>query len=71
MAQRPARARGARRPDVEWHRGDWVRVGGRHLGQVVRVEGEGRSLRLIVESATDLKQRSVNPRANRVERVER
>jgi hypothetical protein len=39
------------------------------LGQVVKVEGKGRQIRLTVESATDLKRRSVNPRRERVERV--
>jgi ATP-dependent DNA helicase RecQ len=60
-------------PDAQtsesFQRGDWVRVGGRHLGQVVKVEGKGRQIRLTVESATDLKRRSVNPRRERVERV--
>ena len=70
-APRPVRARGGARPDVEWHRGDWVRVQGRHLGQVVKVEGQGRSLRLVVESASDLERRNVDPRRDRVERVER
>jgi len=47
-----------------------VRVDDRHLGHVVRVEGEGRALSLIVESAGDFRQRRVNPRKQRVERVE-
>ena len=55
--------------DREFQRGDWVRVG-RHLGQVVRVEGEGGRLRLIVESASDLRQRKVDPRRQRVRRLE-
>lgn len=54
-----------------FQRGDWVRVDGRHLGHVVRVEGEGKGLRLIVESAGDFRQRRVNPRKQEVERVER
>ncbi len=53
-----------------WRRGDWVRVDGRHLGHVVRVEGEGRRLRLVVESAGDLRRRTIDPRRRRVERVE-
>ena len=56
--------------DAPFRRGDWVRVRGRHLGQVVRVEGEGRSLRLVVESVSDLRHRTVDPRRDRVERFE-
>jgi ATP-dependent DNA helicase RecQ len=52
-----------------WHRGDWIRVDGRHLGQVVRVEGSGRSLRLVVESTTDLQRRTIDPRRSHVEHV--
>ena len=54
----------------EWRRGDWVRLHGRHLGQIVKVEGEGRRVRLTVESAGDLQRRTVDPRRDRVERVE-
>jgi len=58
-------------PDpVPFQRGDWVRVRGRHLGQVVRVEGEGRRIKLVVESASDLRHRTVDPRRQRVEKVE-
>jgi ATP-dependent DNA helicase RecQ len=53
-----------------WRRGDWVRVGGRHLGRVVSVRGSGRALRLVVESAGDLQRRTIDPRRGRVERVE-
>jgi ATP-dependent DNA helicase RecQ len=60
-----AEGAGAGRPGYE--RGDWVRVDGRHMGQVVRVEGEGDRVRLVVESATDLKRRTVDPRKRRVE----
>ncbi|MFT5051605.1 MAG: ATP-dependent DNA helicase RecQ [Chlamydiales bacterium] len=42
-------------------RGDWVRVDGRHIGQVVRVDGTGSRARLLVESATDLRRRTVKP----------
>ena len=45
-----------------WARGQWVRVDGRHLGRIVRVEGEGRRMRLFVESVGDLEVRSVDPR---------
>ena len=47
-------------------RGQWVRVDGRHLGRIVRVEGEGRRTRLFVESADNLEVRSVDPRRARV-----
>jgi ATP-dependent DNA helicase RecQ len=53
----------------EWRRGDWVRVDGRHLGQVVKVEGERARLRLIVESATDGRRRTLDPRRARIERI--
>jgi hypothetical protein len=35
------------------------------------VEGEGRGLRLVVESASDMQRRTIDPRRQRVERVER
>ncbi|MBM3986395.1 MAG: RecQ family ATP-dependent DNA helicase [Planctomycetes bacterium] len=54
-----------------WQRGDWVRINRRHLGQVVKVEGEGRRVRLVVESASDMQRRTIDPRRERVERVER
>ena len=56
--------------EAPFRRGDWVRVKGKHLGQVVKVEGEGRDLRLVVESAGDLRRRTVNPRRVKVERFE-
>ena len=61
--------KGASRDDFA--RGDWVRIDGRHLGQVLRVEGEGNRVRLVVESAGDLKRRTVDPRRRRVERLDR
>ncbi len=54
---------------TRWERGDWVRIDGRHMGQIIRVEGEGRATRLIVESASDLRLRKVDPRRKRVERL--
>jgi len=66
-ASQEADGRSAR---ADFQRGDWVRVDGRHLGHVVRVEGEGRRVRLVVESASDLRQRKVDPRRQRVERIE-
>ncbi|MCA9001861.1 MAG: RecQ family zinc-binding domain-containing protein, partial [Planctomycetes bacterium] len=53
---------------ASYARGDWVEVG-RHLGQVVRVEGRGTRQVLWVESATDLKQRRVDPRRQKVRKV--
>lgn len=47
-----------------WARGQWVRVGGR-LGRIVRVEGEGKRVKLFVESADDLEVRAVDPRRAR------
>lgn len=45
-----------------WARGQWVQVDGRHLGRIVRVEGEGKRTRLFIESADDLEVRPVDPR---------
>ena len=72
LAARPAAppSSGPERRSDEFRRGDWVRVRGRHLGQVVRVEGEGRGLRLVVEDAGDLRQRRIDPGRVRVERFE-
>ncbi len=53
-----------------FRRGDWVRIDRRHLGQVVRVEGEGDRVRLVVEDARDLRQRTIDPRRRRVERCD-
>jgi ATP-dependent DNA helicase RecQ len=53
----------------EFERGDWVRVG-RHLGQVVKVESDRGRVRLVVESAGDLKRRTVDPRRQKVRKVE-
>jgi ATP-dependent DNA helicase RecQ len=66
----PPRSRPSPRTTAPWQRGDWVRIDRRHFGQVVRVEGEGRGLRLIVESAGDFRRRTVDPRRSRIERVE-
>ena len=71
LAPRPAATPKAASLEEPYQRGDWVRVRGRHLGQVVKVEGKGRKLRLTVESASDLKRRTVDPSRVRVERVER
>jgi len=57
------------RPEGEFQRGDWVRVDGRHLGQVLRVEGRGSRVKLVVESVGDLRRRTVDPRRARVERL--
>jgi ATP-dependent DNA helicase RecQ len=65
----PAQAVDAEEP-ADFQRGDWVRVRGRHLGQVIRVEGEGKRVKLVVESASDLRHRTVDPRRVRVERFE-
>ncbi|MEM7306838.1 MAG: RecQ family ATP-dependent DNA helicase [Planctomycetota bacterium] len=71
VAPRTGRAseRSASAPEEAFERGDWVRVG-RHLGQVVKVEGSGERVRLIVESASDLRRRKVNPRKQKVRKVE-
>ncbi|MCP5020908.1 MAG: hypothetical protein GY930_03940, partial [bacterium] len=49
-------------------RGDWVEVG-RHMGQVVRVEGRGSQQVLWVEGAADLKRRRVDPRQQCVRKL--
>ena len=56
--------------EAPFQRGDWVRIDGRHLGQVLRVEGKGSRVRLVVESAGDLRRRTVDPRKRKVERLE-
>lgn len=66
----PAVVEAAPPTDAPFARGDWVRVDGRHLGQVVKVEGEGRGLRLTVESVGDFRRRVVDPRRRRVELLE-
>ncbi len=67
-----ARASAAPAPErtERWQRGDWVRIDRRHLGQVVRVEGEGNRVRLVVQSTTDLQLRTIDPRRQRIERVD-
>ena len=54
-----------------FERGDWVRYGKRGMGQVVRVDGSGRKLRLVVEDVHSLQRRVVDPRRQRVELLER
>lgn len=56
--------------DAEFNRGDWVRINGRGLAQIVRVDQQGKRLRLTLEDAHSLKRRSVDPRRVRVERIE-
>ena len=41
-----------------------------HLGHVVRVEGEGRNLKLGVEDARDLRRRTIDPGRRRVRRID-
>ena len=65
-AARPASE--AAEQSVGFRRGDWVRVEGRFLGRVIRVEQDGR--RLVVESADDLRQRTIDLRRSRVQRIE-
>ena len=66
---RPAKTLQVER-NAAFQRGDWVRIDGRHLGHVVSVEGDGRSMRFIVESAGDFRRRKVDPRRSEVERVD-
>jgi len=73
MAPRPQDAPRSAEPSREeqpFRRGDWVRIDRRHMGQVVRVEGEGRRVRLVVEDARDFKRRTYDPRRRRVELLE-
>ncbi len=60
----------APRREAGFQRGDWVKVDGKHLGHIVSVEGEGRRVTLIVESAGDMRRRRVDPRKRRVEPLE-
>ncbi len=68
-APAPRAAPGSQASEAGYQRGDWVRVDGRHVGQVLRVEGEGKRVRLLVEGADDLRRRTVDPRKRRVERL--
>lgn len=54
---------------VHFQRGDWVRLGRGELVQVVRVEGEGKRMRLVVEDAGQNYKRTVDPRRVRIERL--
>ena len=56
--------------DEPFVRGDWVKIDGRYLGHVVRVEGEGRNLKLVVEDARDLRRRTIDPGRRRVRRID-
>ena len=56
--------------DTPFARGDWVRVDGRHLGQVVGIHGEGKSLRIEVESIGDFRRRKVDPKRSKIEPLE-
>jgi ATP-dependent DNA helicase RecQ len=53
-----------------FHRGDWVCVDDRHIGQVLKVHKRGRDIELVVESAGDLRKRTVNIRRHKVEKIE-
>ncbi|MFT5285419.1 MAG: ATP-dependent DNA helicase RecQ [Planctomycetota bacterium] len=52
-----------------FERGDWVKVDGRHMGQVVRVDEDKGRVKLVVESASDMKKRTVDPRRQRVTKL--
>jgi len=71
-ARRPAAAPRTEDPAAAgpWRRGMWVRVDDRHLGCIVGIEGEGSRVRLSIESAGDLRRRTVDPRQRRVEPLE-
>ncbi|PIE22519.1 MAG: ATP-dependent DNA helicase [Planctomycetota bacterium] len=51
-------------------RDDWVRVDGKWLGRVAKVEGRGRQLRLEVEDSRSLQRRVVKPGRRRVEKLD-
>ncbi|MEZ6013802.1 MAG: ATP-dependent DNA helicase RecQ [Planctomycetota bacterium] len=66
----PAGAEPRNEESPRFQRGDFVRVDGRHLGQVLRVDGRGRSVKLLVEGLDDMRRRTVDPRRQRVERID-
>jgi ATP-dependent DNA helicase RecQ len=53
-----------------FQRGDWVRIRGRGLGQVVRVDQQGGRVKLTIEDTHSLKRRTVDPSRVQVERIE-
>jgi ATP-dependent DNA helicase RecQ len=57
-------------PGSAYARGDWLRVDGRWMGCVVKVEGRGKQLRLHIEHSRDLRIRVIDPRRRRVEPIE-
>ena len=69
-ALKPTASAAAAAGAADFKRGDWVRIDGRHLGHVVRVDGEGKRVKLIVESAGDFRRRTVDPRKKAVELLE-
>ncbi|MCL4140040.1 UNVERIFIED_CONTAM: hypothetical protein GTU68_051038 [Idotea baltica] len=62
-------APGSSEPDDGFQRGDWVRIKGRSLGQVVRVDRQGGRIKLTVEDTHSLKRRTVDPSRVKVERI--
>ena len=67
--EQPTPDQPADQEQVRYERGDWVKVDNRHMGQVVRVDEEKGRVKLIVESASDLKRRTVDPRRQRVKKL--
>ena len=65
----PERAAPRAEANATWARGDWVRVGRSGLAQVVRVDGDGDRVTLVIEDARDLRRRTVDPRRQRVEKL--
>ncbi|MCA8979940.1 MAG: RecQ family ATP-dependent DNA helicase [Planctomycetes bacterium] len=67
--RRSGAAVAAEDPSAGFRRGDWVRLGRGELAQVVRVEGSGKRVRIVVEDAHRLERRTVDPRKSRVEKL--
>lgn len=76
LAQRPSElseggvslAKDESAPEIQ--RGDWVKIGGRGLAQVLKVDESGGRVRLTVEDSRGLKRRTVDTARVRVERIE-
>ena len=57
-------------PELRYTRGEFLRLDGRRIVEVLRVEGRGKRLRLLVRDQRSLDDFVVNPNRRRLERIE-